>query len=144
MVECMRAREERRKRRGRDFVIRTRPELVSVRNKSSNFSVRSSWRGLQFLLAPSRTLIARSDPVPFPVEPRGASAAPLPRRNARAIVTQPESFADRSRVPAETAFSLCFFLALPPPPAILPSARNLSHSSSTLRFVKSYASTFVA
>lgn len=31
-------------------VIRTRPELVSVRNKSSNFSVRSSLRGLQFLV----------------------------------------------------------------------------------------------
>lgn len=36
------------------FVIRTRPKLVSVPNKPSNFSVRSSLRGLQFLVTRRR------------------------------------------------------------------------------------------
>lgn len=128
-------------------VKRAREERKREREKESR-------RGLQFLLALSRTLIARSDPAPFLVAPR--SQRHLHRRNARAIITRPESFADRSRVRAQTTFSLSFPLfplslvlrpftkPSPIPCTFAPFARNLSHSSSSPRFVKSYAPTFIA
>lgn len=94
--ESGRRREE---KRGRDtaFVIHTRRELVSVPNKPSNFWVRSSCRGLlQFLLAPSR------EPLSWvPVSLRASRTTFVGETRASNRYSEPESFADRSRVRAE-------------------------------------------
>ena len=122
-----------RRARRKISVIRTRPELVSVRNKPSNFSVRSSLRGLQFLVTslprrPSRfnrsffypsssTLLFLSL---FQFFFRRALShgltrcAPTLNTGPPAIVTEPESFADRSRA-EETLPTFLLLLFVPPP-----------------------------
>lgn len=110
------------------FAICTRPELVSVRNKSSNFSAWSSWRGLsfQFLLALSRIDSEFSLPKP------GAfswAIYHLCRRNVRERSLRSQKV---SRIDPEYGLNCS---SLPQP-----SFRFLysSHSSFVLRFVKAY------
>ena len=125
-------------------VIRTRPELVSVRNKPSNFSVRSSLRGLQFLVTslPRRPprfnrsffhpLLSLSLSLSlfqffFRALSHGLTrCAPTLNTGPPAIVTEPESFADRCRA-EETLFPLfsSFYSFHPPLPLGLPLPARL-------------------
>lgn len=130
--ESGRRREE---KRGRDtaFVIHTRRELVSVPNKPSNFWVRSSCRGLlQFLLAPSR------EPLSWvPVSLRASRTTFVGETRASNRYSQPESFADRSRVRAEPRSSnpllsslVSFILSCPWSLSFLfPTSLYLRHTS---------------
>lgn len=153
----------------RFFVIRTRPKLVSVPNKPSNFSVRSSLRGLQFLVTrrrPPSSLPLPSFsqsfvfPHPFPI-PVSFSEPNLPHSFHRcthglntgppAIVTrgEAESFADRSRA-EETLPTFLLLLFVQPSPLSLSSffpapspvflPSTLFHSS--LTFAPSQLSSF--
>lgn len=155
----------------RFFVIRTRPKLVSVPNKPSNFSVRSSLRGLQFLVTrrrPPSSLPLPSFsqsfvfPHPFPI-PVSFSEPNLPHSFHRcthglntgppAIVTrgEAESFADRSRA-EETLPTFLLLLFVQPSPLSLSSffpapspvflPSTLFHSS--LTFAPSQLSSFSA
>lgn len=68
------------------FVIRTRPKLVSVPNKPSNFSVRSSLRGLQFLVT------RRRPPPPSPVPSIVRFSSPFPYSSFFPDLTSPTRF----------------------------------------------------
>lgn len=68
------------------FVIRTRPKLVSVPNKPSNFSVRSSLRGLQFLGT------RRRPPPPSPVPSIVRFSSPFPYSSFFPDLTSPTRF----------------------------------------------------
>lgn len=123
----------------RFFVIRTRPKLVSVPNKPSNFSVRSSLRGLQFLVTRRRPPTPPPNPSfsqsfvfphPFPI-PVSFSEPNLPHSFHRcthglntgppAIVTrgEAESFADRSRAEETLPTFLLLLFVQPSPPLSL-------------------------
>lgn len=133
----------------RFFVIRTRPKLVSVPNKPSNFSVRSSLRGLQFLVTRRRPPTPPPNPSfsqsfvfphPFPI-PVSFSEPNLPHSFHRcthglntgppAIVTrgEAESFADRSRAEETlpTFLLLLFVQPSPPPLSLSPLFSPLRH-----------------
>lgn len=134
----------------RFFVIRTCPKLVSVPNKPSNFSVRSSLRGLQFLVTRRRPPTPPPNPSfsqsfvfphPFPI-PVSFSEPNLPHSFHRcthglntgppAIVTrgEAESFADRSRAEETLPTFLLLLFVQPSPLSLLFFPRSVTSFSS--------------
>lgn len=126
------------------FVIRTRPKLVSVPNKPSNFSVRSSLRGLQFLVtrrrppppSPVPSIVRFSSPFPyssfFPdlTSPTRFTRAPTLNTGPPAIVTRRErqkvSRIDPARKKLFPLF-FSFYSSNPPPLSLSPLFSPLRH-----------------